>query len=187
MSMFEKAIAFAVRAHGGMVRKASKQPYILHPMEAAVIVGSMTDDQEVLAAAVLHDVVEDAGITPEEIRDRFGQRVMELVASETEDKRVHMAAADSWQERKSEAVELLEATDDIGVKMLYLGDKLSNLRSIYLGVKNQGDSFWQYFNQKDPQKHHWYYRSVADATRELSGYDVWQEFDRLIQELFEKD
>lgn len=185
MPIFEEAIAFAVRAHKGMVRKVSKQPYILHPMEAAVIVGSMTVDQEVLAAAVLHDVVEDANVTLMEIREKFGQRVMDLVASETEDKRVHQPAADTWQERKSEAVELLRATDDIGVKMLYLGDKLSNLRSIRRDLKAQGNVFWQQFNQTDPRKHHWYYRAIAEATRELSCYDAWQEYDRIICELFE--
>lgn len=186
VSIFEDAVAFAVQAHKGMVRKASKQPYILHPMEAAVIVGSMTDDQEVLSAAVLHDVVEDANVTLTEIRGKFGERVMDLVASETEYKRVYLPAADTWQTRKNEAVELLRATDDIGIKMLYLGDKLSNLRSISRGLKDQGEAYWQLFNQKDPQKHHWYYRAIAEATRELSRYDVWQEFDRLIHELFEK-
>lgn len=185
MHFFEEAIAFAVQAHNGMVRKASPHPYILHPMEAAVIVGSMTDDQEVLAAAVLHDVVEDANVALIEIREKFGERVMDLVASETEYKRVYLPAADTWQTRKGEAVELLRATDDIGIKMLYLGDKLSNLRSIHRGLKAQGEDFWQQFNQTDPQKHHWYYRSVAEATQELSCYDAWQEFDRLIRELFE--
>lgn len=186
MSIFEEAVAFAVQAHKGMVRKASPQPYILHPMEAAVIVGSMTDDQEVQAAAVLHDVVEDANVPLAELREKFGQRVMELVASETEDKRVHLAAADTWQIRKSEALELLRATGDTGVKMLYLGDKLSNLRSISRGVKIWGEAYWQQFNQTDPEKHHWYYRAIAEATRELACYDAWQEFDKRIYELFEQ-
>lgn len=184
--VFEEAVAFAVQAHKGMVRKAGKHPYILHPMEAAVIVGSMTDDPEVLAAAVLHDVVEDANVTLTEIRDKFGERVMDLVASETEYKRVYLPAADTWQIRKNEAVELLRATDDIGVKMLYLGDKLSNLRSISRGLKDQGEAYWQQFNQTDPKKHHWYYRAIAEATQELSCYGVWQEFDQLIYEIFEK-
>lgn len=186
MPIFEEAAAFAVQAHNGMVRKATQHPYILHPMEAAVIVGSMTDDQEVLAAAVLHDVVEDANVTLLEIREKFGERVMDLVSSETEYKRVYLPAADTWQTRKSEAVALLKATDDPGVKMLYLGDKLSNLRSISRGVKARGADFWQLFNQKDPKKHHWYYRAIAEATRELSCHDAWQEFDQLIHELFEK-
>ena len=185
--VLNEAIAFAVRAHDGMTRKASGQPYILHPMETAVIVGTMTNDPELLAAAMLHDVVEDTGVTPKEIRERFGERVMKLVAAETEDKREYLPAADTWQTRKNETIEELKATRDLGVKMICLGDKLSNLRSISLGWKSQGDSFWQSFNQKDPSKHHWYYRAIADATRELSGFGAWQEYDRLIYELFEKE
>ena len=67
MELVSEAIAFAVKAHDGMRRKKSEAPYILHPMEAAVIVGTMTDDQNLIAAAALHDVVEDADITIDEI------------------------------------------------------------------------------------------------------------------------
>ena len=183
-NVLDAAAAFAVQAHWGMMRKAGNLPYILHPMEAAVIVASMTDDPELLAAAMLHDVVEDAGVTPEQIQEKFGQRVRALVASETEDKREDLPAGATWKIRKEEAIKVLKNTGDLGVKMLFLGDKLSNLRSISRGVKAQGEAFWQQFNQKDPREHHWYYREVADATRELSAFDAWQEFDRLIDEVF---
>ena len=83
MELVSEAITFAVKAHDGMRRKKSEAPYILHPMEAAVIVGTMTDDQNLIAAAVLHDVVEDAGITIEEIEEKFGKRVRELVKPRT--------------------------------------------------------------------------------------------------------
>ena len=90
MDKVTKAIEFAAMAHDGMVRKKDKTPYILHPLEAAVIVGSMTDDRDVISAAVLHDVVEDTDITIEEIEERFGSRVRALVESETEDKRAEL-------------------------------------------------------------------------------------------------
>ena len=70
MELVSEAIAFAVKAHDGMRRKKSDAPYILHPMEAAVIVGTMTDDQNLIAAAALHDVVEDANITINEIEEK---------------------------------------------------------------------------------------------------------------------
>lgn len=182
-NLFDEAIRFAVAAHAGYTRKGCRQPYILHPMEAAAIVGSMTDDPEILAAAVLHDVVEDAEIALEEIEARFGRRVMELVASETEDKRRDLPAQATWKARKQEAIDILGASDDIAVKMLYLGDKLSNLRSMHRGWKQQGDAFWLAFNQRDPQMHIWYYQSIADALAELSGTDAWQELDRLIHDM----
>lgn len=67
MELVTRAAIFAARAHNGMRRKTSSNPYILHPMEAASIVGTMTESQELIAAALLHDVVEDAGITLEEV------------------------------------------------------------------------------------------------------------------------
>ena len=85
--LVSKAIAFSTKAHDGMRRRKSEAPYILHPMEVGAIIGTMTDKQEVIAAGVLHDVVEDAGITIEEIGEKFGARVKELVAAETENKR----------------------------------------------------------------------------------------------------
>ena len=60
--MIQKAAVFAAKAHEGMMRKGSKIPYIYHPMEVALIVAQMTDDPEVIAAAYLHDVIEDAGV-----------------------------------------------------------------------------------------------------------------------------
>ena len=87
IDLVSEAIVFSTKAHDGMRRRKSDTPYVLHPMEVAVIVGSITDNQDVIAAGVLHDVVEDAGITIDEVGERFGKRVMELVASETENKR----------------------------------------------------------------------------------------------------
>ena len=184
MNLVEKALDFANRAHAGMVRKSSKLPYIMHPMEAAVIAASVTDDECVVAAALLHDVVEDAGVTLVELEREFGARVADLVASETEYKRAYLPARDTWMMRKQEAVDLLNHCDDIAVKQLYLGDKLSNLRSLYRGYQAEGDAFWQHFNQTDPEKHHWYYRSICNAIADLSDSMAWQELDCLIGKLF---
>ena len=150
MELVSEAIIFAVKAHDGMRRKKGDSPYILHPMEAAVIVGTMTDDQELIAAAALHDVVEDADISIDEIEKRFGSRVRELVASETEDKRVERPPAETWRIRKEESLEVLKNTEDLGVLIVWLGDKLANMRSIYREFKVDGNAMWLKFNQKDP-------------------------------------
>lgn len=186
MEIISKAIIFAVKAHDGMRRKKTATPYILHPVEAAVIAGSLTDDQEVMAAAVLHDVVEDTCITIEEIEAEFGKRVAELVASESEDKREDKPPSETWQIRKEEAVQFLENTDNKDIKILYLGDKLANMRSIYKDWINAGDSVWERFNQKDKSHHAWYYRSIAEAMHELKETPAWKEYDRLIKIVFEE-
>ena len=174
MDKVTKAIEFAAAVHDGMTRKKDKTPYILHPLEAAVIVGSMTDDQDIISAAVLHDVVEDTEISIEEIEEKFGSRIKALVESETEDKRADLPPENTWRIRKEESLEELENCDDIAVQILWLGDKLSNMRSFYRIWKNEGDSMWQAFNQKDPVQQKWYYTRIAELTSSLKDFSAWQ-------------
>ncbi len=182
--MLDEAIAFAVRAHSGMVRKIDNTPFILHPMEVASVAGTMTDDPEVLSAALLHDTVEDAGVTLEEIEARFGSRVAALVDAETEDKRRHRKPGDTWMERKEEALQKLKSSGDEGMHILWLADKLSNLRSLRRLRKKRSKNMWQAFNQKDPALHAWYYRSIESLVQDLKETDAWQEYHALIDEIF---
>ena len=138
-------------------------------MEAAAIVAAMTDDEEVIAAAVLHDTVEDTAVTLDEICKQFGKRVAELVAAESANKREDKPAASTWKIRKEETIEHLK-TAPKEVKMLTLGDKLSNIRSICRDYEAQGDALWQRFNQKDKNEHRWYYKSIADCLSGLCEY-----------------
>ena len=186
MELVSEAIAFAAKAHDGMRRKKSRAPYILHPMEAAVIVGTMTDDQNLIAAAALHDVVEDAGITIEEIEEKFGKRVRELVQSETENKRDTLPPAETWRIRKEESLEVLKNAEDDGVLMVWLGDKLANMRSIYRDWKVEGDAMWQRFNQKDAKEQAWYYHSIVTLTQRLSDTSAWLEYKTLTELVFGK-
>ena len=186
MELVSEAVAFAVKAHDGMRRKKSESPYILHPMEAAVIVGTMTDDQNLIAAAALHDVVEDAGVTIEEIEERFGKRVRELVSSETEDKRADRPPAETWRIRKEESLNVLKNTEDIDVLMLWIGDKLANMRAIYRDYKVEGVAMWQRFNQTDVNEQAWYYRSIVELTKRLSDTSAWLEYKTLTELVFGK-
>ena len=186
MELVSEAIAFAVKAHDGMRRKKNNSPYILHPMEAAVNVGTMTDDQNLIAAAALHDVVEDANITIEEIEIRFGKRVRELVSSETEDKRADLPPESTWRIRKEESLAVLKNTDDTGVLMVWLGDKLANMRAIYRDFKVEGEAMWQRFNQKNVDQQAWYYRSIVQLTKALSDTSAWIEYKTLTEIVFAK-
>lgn len=186
MELVSEAIVFAAKAHDGMRRKKSDAPYILHPMEAAVIVGTMTDDQNLIAAAALHDVVEDAGITLEEIKEKFGQRVWELVRSETEEKREDLPPAQTWRIRKEESLAVLKNAEDIAVLMVWLGDKLANMRSIYRDFKVEGVAMWQRFNQKNVNEQAWYYRSIVNLTERLSDTSAWLEYKTLTELVFGK-
>ncbi len=186
MELVSEAIAFAVKAHDGMRRKKSELPYILHPMEAAVIVGTMTDDQNLIAAAALHDVVEDAGISIEEVEEKFGTRVRELVESETEDKRADLPPSSTWRIRKEESLNVLKNAEDIAILIVWLGDKLANIRAIYRDFKVEGVQIWQRFNQKDVNEQAWYYRSIVNLTERLSHTSAWIEYKTLTELVFGK-
>ena len=186
MELVSEAIIFATNAHDGMRRKKNESPYILHPLEAAVIVSTMTNDQEVIAAAVLHDVVEDAGINMETIEEQFGTRVRKLVESETEDKRADRPPVETWKIRKEESLLVLKNAKDLDVLRVWLGDKLANMRSLYREWKVEGDAMWNDFNQKDPQMQAWYYKTIAEYTSRLSETSAWIEYKTLIDMVFKK-
>ncbi len=176
-NLLERAVEFAAQKHAGQLRKGTNTPYIIHPMEAAVICACLTDDEEVLAAAVLHDVVEDTTVTVEEIKALFGRRVAAIVAGDSENKREGLPPAETWKTRKMENIEHIKSALDQGVRIVCLGDKLSNIRSIQRDFEVFGDGLWQRFNQKDPAEHAWYYSTIAEVLRETLGdTDAWREF-----------
>lgn len=182
--LVSEAIVFSTIAHDGMRRRKSDTPYITHPMEVGVIISTMTDDQDVIAAGLLHDVVEDAGISIEEIGEKFGARVMELVGSETENKYENLPPEATWRIRKEESLDKLRATNDIDVLMLWIGDKLSNIRAIYKDFLIEGDSIWNKFHQSDIKAQAWYYRSIMKYTDRLANTLAWNEYKTLVEKLF---
>ena len=181
--LLDRAIVFAVRAHAGTERRGKGYPYIVHPLEAVEIVSTMTSDQELLAAAALHDTVEDTDVTVEQIREEFGPRVASLVADESDEMPEGVSEEDSWHSRKRAAIDRLsKASHD--AKMVALGDKLSNMRAIARDYELKGDELWNIFHAKDPKDHEWHYRGLADALRELEGTFAFREFEQLINKVF---
>ena len=184
-SLIDRAVEYAAHCHAGQVRKGSGMPYIVHPMEAAAICAGFTEDLEVIVAAALHDVVEDTDATVDEVRELFGERVATLVAGESEDKREGLPPEETWRLRKEESIEHLRCADDPGVRMVCLGDKLSNIRAIQRDHDSLGDAVWQRFNQKDPAEHAWYYRTIADLLKDdLGDTEAWLEYAHRVRAVF---
>ena len=182
-TLLDRAIIFAVKAHAGTERRGKGYPYIVHPLEAMEIVATMTPDQELLAAAALHDTVEDTDVTVEQIRAEFGDRIATLVADESEERPDGLSDEESWHDRKRAAINhLANASHD--AKIVALGDKLSNMRAIARDYAEIGDALWNRFHSKNPKDHEWHYRGLADALRELSDTSAFQEFERLINQVF---
>ena len=183
--LLDRAIVFAVKAHSGTERRGKGFPYIVHPMEAVAIVATMTSDQELLAAAALHDTIEDTEVTVEDLRAEFGERIASLVASESDSIHEGISEEESWHRRKKEGIDRLRSASH-EVKIVALGDKLSNMRAIARDYAELGESLWTIFHAKDPEGHAWRYRSLADALRELEGTAAFTEFESLIEQVFGK-
>lgn len=178
--LLDRAIIFAVKAHAGTERRGKGFPYIVHPLEAMSIVATMTPDQEILAAAVLHDTVEDTDITVEQLRDEFGERVASLVKTDSvgDDQ-------GTWHQRKQKAIDLI-ANASTDAKIVALGDKLSNMRAIARDYAFIGESLWNIFRVNDRKEHEWHYRGLADALRSLKNTSAFKEFESLIDQVFGK-
>ena len=186
-SLLCQATRLAAHAHDGAYRKGGKMPYLLHVMETAEIVGTMTEDEDVLAAAVLHDVLEDTSVTEEELRETVGGHVTELVLAVSENKRREQPAEATWRLRKQESVEKLLKEPRLEVKMIALGDKLSNIRALQRDYGILGEQVWERFNNKSKAEQGWYYQAVTDALQDLSVYPVWHELASLVWEVFWQD
>ena len=182
-TLLDKAIIYAVKAHANTERRGKGFPYIVHPMEAMEIVATITSDQELLAAAALHDVVEDTDVTIEEIREQFGDKVAALVATESEEEVKDKSLSESWHERKQAAIDRLAEASYEG-KIVALGDKLSNMRAIYRDWMVIGDQLWNRFHCSDPREHEWHYRGLATSLSDLVGTFAYNEFTDLIGKVF---
>lgn len=182
-TLLDKAIVFAVKAHHNTERRGKGFPYIVHPMEAAEIVATITNDQELLAAALLHDTVEDTDVTIEQLKSEFGERIANIVYAESDRFIEGVSEENSWHTRKQEAINrLAEAPYD--TKIVAMGDKLSNMRAIARDYKQKGDALWQIFRVKDKQSHAWHYRGLATSLADLKDTFAYKEFVALIEQVF---
>ncbi|MCQ2171532.1 MAG: HD domain-containing protein [Bacteroidales bacterium] len=182
-TFLDKAIEFAVKAHANSERRGKGFPYIVHPLEAMSIVASMTPDQELLAAAALHDTVEDTGVSIDDIRSEFGDRVADIVKAESDVFTEGLSEEASWHDRKKAAIDRLAAAP-LEAKMVAMGDKLSNMRAIWRDYQEKGDELWKIFHAKDKSDHEWHYRGLAASLSELSDSFAYKEFLSLINDVF---
>ena len=181
--LLDRAVNFAVKAHSGTERRGKGYPYIVHLLEATAIVASITPDQELLSAAMLHDTVEDTDVTVEDLRREFGDRIASIVEAESDVRQKGESEEASWHRRKQEAIDRLSSAS-LDAKIVALGDKLSNMRTIARDYAQQGDDLWELFHVTLKSEHAWHYRGLGRALSELDYTPAYQEFVKLIDEVF---
>ncbi len=127
-SLIRKAWEFCVSHHEGQMR-ASGEPYIVHPLEVAEVLVEMKLDATAIAAALLHDAVEDTPATSEEIDERFGDQVAHIVEGVTKIDKIQFA---NREDRQAENVRkmLLAMVSDVRVVLIKLADRLHNMRTL---------------------------------------------------------
>ncbi|RKZ50373.1 MAG: guanosine-3',5'-bis(diphosphate) 3'-diphosphatase [Candidatus Parabeggiatoa sp. nov. 3] len=123
-----RAYLFSAEAHDGQKRK-SGEPYISHPLAATYILGQMHMDTQTLCAALLHDVIEDTGITKDKLESEFGEQVAELVDGVSKLSSVHFETREQAQAASFRKM-LLAMNRDIRVIIVKLADRLHNLRTL---------------------------------------------------------
>jgi (p)ppGpp synthase/HD superfamily hydrolase len=126
MTLEQQAIEFATKAHEGQVRKYTGEPYVTHPIAVSEIVKTVTSDQQIIAAAILHDVIEDCDVTRVELMKEFGVIVSSLVYQVSDISRPHYG---NRKLRKTMDLEWLSCACD-KAKTIKLADLIHNSSSI---------------------------------------------------------
>ena len=181
----DEAVKFADEAHHNQKRNGHDIPYIVHPLEAMAIVATMSEDAELLAAAVMHDVIEDTIYTYEDIEKRFNKQIADIVQAESDITVFDSDALTNWLARKKVAIEKLKNAP-IEVQIVALGDKLSNMRAMYRDYQVVGDALWNRFHVKDFEMHKWRYNELVKAFDKVTDFIAYKEFAYLVNAVFNK-
>ena len=192
--MIRKALKFAAVYHKEGVRKGSNVPYIVHPFEVALILQENGMEERIIAAGLLHDTLEDTELTTEQIRQEFGDDILQLVLGASEE--LEAREETLWEERKKHTIEYLK-TAPIDVKYIVCADKLSNIRSMLADHEKKGEKFWDKFMNSDKkiggseysreykrEKQKWYYENLVKNLQELEGLKMYEELKEAVRELF---
>lgn len=177
---FLKAFEFTADKHRKQTRKASTIPYIAHLMGVASLVLEAGGDEDLVIAALLHDVVEDCGGEKmlKKVRRRFGKRVAHIVDGCTD---AYEIPKPPWKERKVNYINRLKK-EDSDTRLVSAADKLNNVRSILSDYRALGESVWSRFNG-GREGTLWYYRTLRDEFLRSKPNRITLDLDLAVQEL----
>lgn len=186
----KSAFLFALHMHGDQKRKESDIPYVSHLMAVAAMVMEHTQDQDVIAAAFLHDVIEDQSHKYKEVSleriiiERFNGRVLSLVQELSE---TNEDPKPPWMERKIKYLSHMNNAS-MDAALIAICDKIHNARSTLADLRSIGDKTWDKFNG-DKESQIWWYTSLKEIFNErddISDSLKW-EFSDLVHNMFYGD
>lgn len=182
-----KALAVALRVHRGALRTGTDVPYMAHILRVAALVAEAGGDDQALAAALLHDTIEDGGAPDalrREIKARCGSEVLDIVECLSDAAPYKDQPKNPWHERKTAYIDRVRESKDWRVHLVCLADKTDNLNSTLDDLATLGDSTWGKFSApKDDQR--WYYETLADVFRSgpLGGSALQEGYARDVDRL----
>jgi (p)ppGpp synthase/HD superfamily hydrolase len=177
LSLQERAIRMAVRAHEGQTRRESNTPYITHPVRVALLLAHHGFEESVIAAGLVHDVIEDSEISIDELRVELGDSVADIVACVTNDDSI------GWEEKKLKYIETVRQGGP-GAKAVATADKIHNAESLLAAYAVQGTDIWKYFNA-GREKKIWFERKMLDMLKEEWEHPLIDEYASLVRRLEE--
>jgi guanosine-3',5'-bis(diphosphate) 3'-pyrophosphohydrolase len=165
--LVEQSLRVAADAHRDQTRKASNIPYLTHPAAVALILcrAGFANDDELLAAAVLHDVVEDTDWTIDAVTAEFPARVVAIVDATSEEKDDASGRKIPWRTRKEAHISALKSGND-DARAVTLADKLHNLGTMVFDL-DAGHELWSRFGA-GPEDIIWYHRTMLAAVGSTS-------------------
>ncbi|MEH7436934.1 HD domain-containing protein [Neobacillus drentensis] len=179
MDVIEKALKTAAKAHEKQYRKGTDIPYITHPVAVGMILMKAGYSEELVAAGILHDTVEDTNLSLQDIEQLFGRNIAQIVEGCSEsDKSL------SWEDRKKHTIEYLRTAPE-EIRVVACADKLHNIRSISGDIELFGDQVWERFKRgKEQQK--WYYTHVIESLGLQSSFQLLDELKLEVERLFKR-
>src|SRR3954469_21456975 len=128
LEIVKKAYEFSQLHHAGQTR-ASGEPYLVHPLQVALVLSEMKMDAVAVAAGLLHDSVEDTSVTIVDIRKEFGEQVAHIVEGVTKISQIDFSSQEEQQAENLRKM-MLAMVDDIRVVLIKLADRLHNMRTL---------------------------------------------------------
>jgi guanosine-3',5'-bis(diphosphate) 3'-pyrophosphohydrolase len=180
MNKLLEAINLASFWHKDQKRKVDKTPYIAHPIAVGMILQSITDNENIVVAGILHDILEDTKIEQEIIKNKFNPDVLNYVISVTEDKSIT-----DWRIRKENYIKAIE-NEIHNVKLISAADKYHNLYTLLNDLEAYGDTIWENFKRGKEQQC-WYYQAlynIYNADSEINQLKIITEMKVLIDNIF---
>ena len=173
-NIIEKSVRLAFSAHEGQTRKTGNLPYIIHPFMVALKLAKYDFPDSVIAAALMHDVLEETDLQEDIIRAELGEEVLEIVKAVTNDDSL------PWEEKKKKYVESVRHGPE-GAKAVAVADKIHNIESLLIAHSAQGPGVWQKFNRGKEQKL-WFENEVLSMLKATWSHPLIEEYENLLEQ-----